>query len=287
MATQMAVLGGEEIYDHIDRGAIAAEVLGPHETPFGPSGDVFRTTDGTGVLYLARHGRGMKRPAPSRINDRANIYAVKDLGAACVLSFSSCGAVRHTLSVGDLVLLEDLIDQTTGRPRTFFPDSPLGYLREFPLFCPACRQMIGELLGGDASFHDNVTAAVREGPRMQTPAEIRMIAQLGADVATQSFVPEVFLAKELEMCYVAVGYVRNYAETGSRHAPFRAGRFMDDGAGPDDTGLIPRAVNAMPDLVGRLAERLARTDLTGCPCAASQSANRKRYDLPADWREWF
>ncbi len=287
MTGQLAILCGQEFFDSLDSGAITARSVGQAETPFGLSGEQFVTDGEAGIRYLARHGAGREKCAPHRINDRANIYALKDSGATHVIGFGSCGSVRHSLSVGDLVLLGDVIDQTTARPTTLFPDSPLGYLREFPLFCPSSQQALRDMLGGLDNAHVNVVAAVREGPRMQTPAEIRLLAGLGADVVTHGFVPELFFARELELCYTGIAYIHNYAETGSRHAPFRPGRLFDQSAGDGDSGLLSAAIASLSKLAEQFALALANNEIPSCPCTTIQAEHREMYDLPQDWRQWF
>ncbi len=130
------------------------------------------------------------------------------------------------------------------------------------------------------------TAAVCEGPRMETPAEVRTLGSLGAEVVTHAFAPEVFLAKELQLCYSAVCYVVNYAETGSRHRPFAAGDLFG-GLMPKSEGQrLAGTVAAMSRIVGQVAAAVATAAKT-CECDKTMSHNIRAYGLSDDWRKWF
>ena len=286
MSATIACIAGEEIHRQWDAGRIEGERLGPRPTPFGDSGEVFLVrTDGASYYLLSRHGKGLAKTAPARVRDRANLYALKDLGTECVLAWGPGGAITHNIAVGDLVILSDVIDRTCLRERTFFEDSPLGYLRQFPVFCPHLRRAVGEVLHEmKLIYHGSGTAAVCEGPRLETPAEIRMLGTVGAEVVTHSFVPEVFLSKELELCYAAVCYVVNYAETGSSRRPFAAGTLFGPLSEKSDDQRLAGVVSAMSEIVRKVA---AAEGDRGCECAKTMAAHVRQYDLPEDWRQWF
>jgi 5'-methylthioadenosine phosphorylase len=287
MAVSIACIAGEEVYRQWDAGGIVGRRLGQHGTPFGPSAEIFHIDGGDGYYLLPRYGLGMNKTAPFRINYRANLYALKDLGVQHVLSWGSGGAVTHNLAVGDLVILDDLIDNTYLRPRTFFEDSPLGFLRQFPVFCPALRQAAGAVLGHmKLVFHNSGTAAVAEGPRMETPAEIRKLASVGAHVVTHSFAPEAFLAKELQLCYAAICYVVNYAETGSKHRPFAVGDLFGGLTTKSDGERLAGTMGALCQIVANVAAKLVNPPPT-CDCDKTMAHHIRAYNLPADWRKWF
>jgi 5'-methylthioadenosine phosphorylase len=289
MAGTLGCIAGEEIYWQWDAGRLPGEALGPRDTPFGPSGDLFRIeTSGSPILLLPRHGGGMDRPAPCLVNDRANVYALKDAGVDHILGWGPGGAITHNIAVGDLVVLGDLMDQTTRREPTFFKDNPLGMLRQFPVFCSTLRNLVVDILQEMRLVHHATgVAAVREGPRMDTPAEIRMLSTLGAEVVTRTFVPELFLARELEMGYVAVCYVTHYAETGSRHRPFAPGGLFGPVNQETEADRLDAVVGTLGRIATQLAEAIDRTDLSLCPCCSSQRHHVAEHNLPADWRAWF
>ncbi|MGB2820146.1 MAG: MTAP family purine nucleoside phosphorylase [Phycisphaerae bacterium] len=288
MSATIACVAGEEIHRQWAAGRIEGERIGPRRTPFGDSGEVFRIdTEDVSYYLLPRYGRGLAKTAPWRINDRANMYALKDLGVERVLAWAPGGAITHTIAVGDMVILSDLIDRTYRRTETFFEDSPLGYLREFPVFCPQLGQAVAETFRElKLVYHATGTAAVCEGPRLETPAEIRMLATVGAGVVTHNFVPEVFLARELQLCYAAVCYVVNYAETGSRHRPFAPGSLFGPLSGDCETERLAGAVGAMSEIVRSVAAAVGQ-QARPCECGKAMAAHVKRYDLPGDWRQWF
>lgn len=288
MSISVACIAGEEILRQWQAGRIAGEQIGPRETPFGPSGEIF-LIDGeqSGFYLLPRHGLGMNKTAPCKINYRANIYALKDLGVEAILAWGPGGAVTHNIAIGDLVILNDLIDQTHHRPKTFFEDSPLGFLRQFPVFCPSLRRICGEILHDmKLVYHGAGTAAVTEGPRLETPAEVRMLTTIGAEIVTHTFVPEMFLARELQMCYTAICYVVNYAETGSRHRPFVAGGLFGGLAAQSDSDRLAGTVGAMSQIVSNVAAAL-KTSKKTCDCDKTMTTHINTYNLPDDWKKWI
>ncbi|MCE5327641.1 MAG: MTAP family purine nucleoside phosphorylase [Planctomycetaceae bacterium] len=288
MAATLACIAGEEVYRQWQTGHIAGMQLGPRKTPFGNSGEIFLVSaEGTEFYLLPRYGAGMSKTAPCKINSRANMYALKDLGVNRVVAWGPGGTITHNIAVGDLVILTDLLDLTRRRDCTFFEDTPLGFLRQFPVFCPSLRKAAGEALHSmRLVFHGSGTAAVSEGPRLETPAEIRMLSALGAEVATHTFVPEVFLAKELQMCYAAVCYVVNYAEGGLRHKPFAPGTLFGGLSAESDHDRVAGAVSAMTQTMVRIAHAVQNAP-PDCACEKTMQHNIEAYGLDADWHTWF
>ncbi len=287
MDVNFACIAGAEIHRQYDAEQIIGQHVGSRPTPFGQSGEMFLVNGDCPFYVLPRYGVGMRKVAPRKINARANMYALKDLGVQCVLTWSPGGAVTHTLAVGELVICSDLIDQTYLRDKTFFEDSPLGFLRQFPVFCPSLRQAAAEIISEmNLPHRDGGTIVASEGPRLETPAEVRLLAHHGAEVVTHAFVPEVFLAKELEMCYAGICYIVNYAESGSRHTPFMAGNLFGGLTQEDDAFRLSKAIGAMKDVLARIACVLTEKDMT-CQCDKTMAANVAEYELSEDWRQWF
>ena len=288
MAVSVACIAGEEIHRQWDAGRIGGRKLGPRKTPFGTSAEIFLLDREPPPLYLmARSGVGMAKPAPRKVSYRANMYALKDLGVEYVLAWGPGGAITHTMAIGDLVILSDVIDRTYLRDKTFFEDSPLGYLRQFPVFCPTLRTVVGQVLHEmKLVYHGTGAAAVSEGPRLETPAEIRMLGSMGAELVTHTFVPEVFLARELQLCYAAICYVVNYAETGSRHRPFAGGGLFGGLTDQTEAQRLAGAVGAMSRIVHNVAAAVGPGPRT-CECSTTMARHVEEYGLPADWRQWF
>ena len=288
MTSGFACIAGEEIYRLWDAGKVAGEALGPRQTPFGASGEVFLVDRDRHPFYLlARHRKGLAKTAPHVVNHRANVYALRDLGVDTVMGWGPAGAITHSIMLNDLVLISDLIDFTFLRDRTFFEGSPLGYLRQFPVFCGDLRKLAIDVLHAmGLVYHPQAIAAVKEGPRLETPAEVRHLAGIGAEIVTHCLVPEVFLARELQMCYAGVCYVVNYAETGSRHRPFETGGLFGN-LQHFAHGRHIDSPNASLDQVARLLAGELATRQKTCECPAAMDAMIDEFHLDRDWRKWF
>ena len=288
MSAKLACIAGATIYRMLKGGHLDAQEPVRKLTPFGLPEPAFLVNNSDAPFYLMpRHGPGLDRPAPWPMNVRANLYALKDLGVEAIVSWSAAGAITHNLHLGQLMLPDDVLDMTRRRPMTMFENCALGFLRQFPVFCDPLREMLADVmveLGLSAQMGG--TVAVTEGPRLETPAEVRMLATVGAEVVTHTLAPEVFLARELQMCYAGICYIVNYAETGSRHRPFNVGELFAElrqdqgGKPPTDTAEL------LPKLLTRLAAKLKQTP-PACDCRQSMSEYIKDYDLSDNWREWF
>lgn len=297
------------IAEQWDCEAFPSRSVGCRDTPFGPSGELFLldpldpldppdisdTSEAASPrCYLLSREPGDKTDVTRhRVNDRANLYALKDLGVTCVVGWGPGAAVTHNIAVGDLVVLSDVIDQTTQREGSFFPNSPLGRLRQFPVFCEFLRHRLVETLKASNQPHRiSGIAAVREGPRWETPAEVRMLTQIGAELITSAFVPEMFLARELQMGYVAVCHVTNYAETGSRFEPFRAAapQLFSVRETAEHAPLPPDSRAVLAQTILRLAVHLAEAESAkgrDCYCRETQADHIREFSLSEDWHDWI
>ena len=184
-------------------------------TPYGePSGALtFGRICGQEVIFLARHGYGHTIP-PHDVNYRANLWALKDHGVDRVVSVATVGAIHPGLLPGMLVIPNQIIDYTHGRAATYFVggDKPVVHL-DFTL--PYCEAMRAALLEAAASagitLRDGGVYGVAQGPRLETAAEINRMERDGVDMVGMTGMPEAYLARELELCYAAVGAVVNQA----------------------------------------------------------------------------
>lgn len=165
------------------------------------------------VIVLPRHGRAHGIP-PHRINYRANIWTLHALGVREVLATQSVGSMQPTMAPGHFVLPSQFLDWTHGRAGTFF-DGGHAPVRHVDVSQPYCPRLTGCLLrAGDflsTILHSDGVYACTEGPRFETPAEIRALKMLGADIVGMTGIPEVVLAREAGLCYVAVAVVANWA----------------------------------------------------------------------------
>ncbi|HVM80947.1 MAG TPA: S-methyl-5'-thioadenosine phosphorylase [Stellaceae bacterium] len=181
-------------------------------SPFGEVSDelCFGRLGGTRVVFLPRHGRGHRLP-PSEINFRANIDALKRAGVTDVISLSAVGSLREDLPPGSFVLVDQFIDRTFARPKSFFG---AGCVAHVALGHPVCSRL-GDALaaaGSDAgmTIRRGGTYLVMEGPQFSTLAESRLYRGWGCDVIGMTNMPEAKLAREAELCYATVAMVTDY-----------------------------------------------------------------------------
>lgn len=184
-------------------------------TPYGePSGALtFGTLCAAPVVFLARHGYG-HTIAPHEVNYRANIWALREAGVDALISVASVGGIRADFGPGSLVVPDQIIDYTWGRPSTFFEgaDQPVRHVDFTHPYAAELRQRILEAAraAGVPVFDGGVYAAT-QGPRLETAAEIKRLEADGADLVGMTGMPEAVLARELGIAYAAVNVVANYA----------------------------------------------------------------------------
>lgn len=272
--------------DFLQRGVKRLQTVSP-PTPFGPSNPVhlFIWQD-IPFAVLSRHGEtGYEVSAPF-VNDRANLYALKDLGVEKILAWCAPGAINEAMAPGDLVVPHDILDEGHQQPYTFFAGRGPGFVRQNPVFCPELReQLIATLASGPFPLHPFGVYTATTGPRLETVAEIRKFKLLGGDLVGMTLVPEVFLARELEFCYAALCYVVNYAE-GIKDRPYQAGVLFDGLATPEEFSRVQKVEAAFADLALHLLPAVAATPRR-CPCPTLLERYRQRGDLSRNWREWF
>jgi 5'-methylthioadenosine phosphorylase len=184
-------------------------------TPYGePSGALtFGRICGHDVIFLARHGYGHTIP-PHEVNYRANLWALKDHGVDRVVSVATVGGIHPDLIPGMLVIPDQIIDYTHGRAATYSVggDKPVTHLDfTFP-YCDAMRAaLLQAAVNAGISLRDGGVYGAVQGPRLETAAEINRMERDGADMVGMTGMPEAYLARELELCYAAVGVVVNHA----------------------------------------------------------------------------
>jgi len=182
------------------------------KTPFGEPSDaiVLGILEGKHVAFLARHGRG-HRILPGEINYRANIYAMKLLGAERIISVSAVGSLKEDLRPGEFLVPDQFFDRTKNRVSTFFGE---GIVAHVAFAHPTCGQLSGVL--GDACVHETVKVHRRgtymciEGPQFSTLAEAEVNRQLRFDVIGMTNVTEAKLAREAEICYATIAMITDY-----------------------------------------------------------------------------
>jgi 5'-methylthioadenosine phosphorylase len=166
-------------------------------------------------VFLHRHfdpnAPGHNSVPPHRINYRANIAALKQLGVTGIVASTAVGSLRAGWPSGTLVLLDQFIDCTTQRAKTFFDERAV-HIDVTQPYCPRLRALLLQTAAQlNLALHDGGTYLCTDGPRFETPAEIRVYAQWGADVVGMTGVPEVTLAREAGIAYAGVSIVTNAA----------------------------------------------------------------------------
>ena len=205
----IGVIGGSGLYNM--PGFTAQQEIAV-ETPFGSPSEVFVVGKlaGKDVAFLTRHGRG-HRIAPSELNFRANIFAMKKLGVERILSLSAVGSLKEEHKPGDFVVVDQFIDRTFHRESTFFGE---GLVAHVSFAHPVCEDLAKVAYG--AAGQAGLTAkhvgtyVCMEGPAFSTLAESRLYRSWGADVIGMTNLQEAKLAREAEMCYTTVAMVTDY-----------------------------------------------------------------------------
>ena len=208
-------------------------------TPYGePSGALtFGRIRGRDVVFLARHGYG-HTIAPHEVNYRANIWALKDAGAECVVSVASVGGIRKDIVPGMLMLPHQVIDYTWGRSSTFFEGAgvPVNHIDFTEPYSPDLRRrLLAAAKASNESILDGGVYAATQGPRLETAAEITRLERDGADLVGMTGMPEAGLARELSLEYATIAVVANHAAgrgDSQRAVPLdKIGEILDEAMG--------------------------------------------------------
>ena len=208
--TKIAIIGGSGIYD-IDGlvGATWTDV----ETPWGAPSDQVLTgkLNDVDMVFLPRHGRGHVY-SPTTVPYRANIDALKRLGVTDVISVSACGSFRDEMAPGNFVVVDQFIDRTFAREKSFFGTGCVAHVSVAHPTCPrlsaACVQAASD---AGITVHNGGTYLAMEGPQFSSIAESKMYRESwGADVIGMTNMPEAKLAREAELCYASVAMITDY-----------------------------------------------------------------------------
>lgn len=206
---QLAVIGGSGLYSMEGLSDVREKAI---KTPFGePSSPVMLgTLEGQRVAFLARHGLG-HTVSPSEVNYRANIYALKSLGARFVLSVSACGSLREDFEPGHLVVPDQLYDRTRMRENSFFGEGLVAHVGVADPFCAEFSQQIyAAAEASGASAHQGGNFITIEGPRFSTRIESNTYRSWGLDIIGMTTSPEAFLAREAELHYGVLAHITDY-----------------------------------------------------------------------------
>ena len=210
MATKIGVIGGSGVYD-ID-GLEGAEWVSV-DSPWGAPSDAILTgtLDGVEMAFLPRHGRGHVH-SPTTVPYRANIDALKRLGVTDVFSVSACGSFREEMRPGDFVVVDQFIDRTVNRDKTFFGTGLVAHVSMAHPTCPRLSSAAAEAArAAGVTVHEGGTYLAMEGPQFSSLAESKMYRESwGCDVIGMTNMPEAKLAREAELCYASVAMITDY-----------------------------------------------------------------------------
>ena len=205
----LAVIGGSGLYEMPDLQDIREYDL---NTPYGkPSAPIIGgELDGIPVVFLARHGIG-HRLSPSEVNYRANIYALKMLGAERIVSINACGSLREDYAPGDIIIPDQIFDFTRDRKRSFFGEGLVAHISIADPFCSDLSSSVVQATRQTgATTHVGGTFIIIEGPRFSTRAESNVFRSWGMSLIGMTASPEAFLAREAEICYTVMAHVTDY-----------------------------------------------------------------------------
>lgn len=265
MQPRIGVIGGSGVYQ-ID--GLTSATWTAVDTPWGPPSDeiLTGTLHGTPMAFLPRHGRGHVH-TPSSVPYRANIDALKRLGCTDILAVSAVGSLRADFKPGDFVLVDQFIDRTFAREKSFFGP---GFVAHVSLAHPTCPRLGEAVAQAAGQIHRAATYLAMEGPQFSTLAESRLYRQWGADVIGMTGMPEAKLAREAELSYASVAMITDFDCWHEDH-------------GAVDVAQVIATLTANADraraLVARLAEGFQRPDT--CPCGCDRALTHALMTAPA------
>ncbi len=275
--TFLGIIGGSGLYE-ID--SLETPEWVSVDTPWGaPSDQILTgTIDGCPVAFLPRHGRGHVH-APTSIPYRANIDALKRLGATDIVSVSACGSLREELAPGDFVLVDQFIDRTFAREKSFFGTGCVAHVSVAHPTCgrlsSACHRIAGRL---GITSHEGGTYLAMEGPQFSTLAESEMYRNaMNCDVIGMTNMPEAKLAREAEICYATVAMVTDYDSWHPEHGEVDVQEIirtlMDNTAKAKElVARIPGELGSTRELCGQGCDRSLDWAILSADAAKSELA---------------
>lgn len=271
----LAVIGGSGLYAM--PGLKETCELEP-STPYGKTSApiVVGTLESQRVAFLARHGIG-HHISPSEVPYRANIYALKALGVERIISISACGSLREDYAPGDIVVPDQVFDMTHGRARSFFGEGLVAHISIADPFCPDLSQRVYQAVqtaGGKA--HLGGAFITIEGPRFSTKAESHTYRSWGMSIIGMTTSPEVFLAREAEICYATMAHVTDYDVWHTSEQPVTVEMVIE---------ILYRNTELAQEAVRLLARELPSERSCSCPDALATALITQPDKIPAETRQ--
>ena len=203
----IGIFGGSGFYEFLEN---IEEVR--IDTPYGETSDslMIGTIADKKVAFMPRHGRNHSI-APHKVNYRANVWAMKEIGCKCVISPCAAGSLQKRVAPGHIVFCDQYVNWTNGRLDTFFDKEDIQHISAAEPYCPDLRKVAIESaknLGYE--FHETGTVVVVQGPRFSTKSESAFFTKQGWEVINMTQYPEVHLVKELNMCPLNISLITDY-----------------------------------------------------------------------------
>jgi len=287
MQVKNAVIGGSKAYTLLNDNKIVGKRIGEIQTPFGKSQTIFLVKeDNIEFLFLTRHGEKGYELNASSVNYQANIYALKELGVERIIAWSGPGAINEDLELGQYLIPDDLIDETKSRILSFYAkNSGIGFIRSFPVFCPQLSDELDKILEKfKCKYQKGGIYVCTEGPRLETKAEIKKFKLFGADVVGMTLIPEVFLARELELCYVALCYITNYAEGIKEERVYQENTLFDGLITEEERKKVDKAIEQFPKIIKEFYKELLFKERN---CNCNQLMKRYKEKIGNNWHNWI
>lgn len=264
----MAIIGGSGVYrlsfvENLKKSSI--------DTPYGQVTVREGIYNGQKIIFLNRHGEKHSIP-PHKINYLANIWAFKKLGIETIIATNSVGSLDRKIKPGSVIFCNDFIDFTKTRKNTFFDHKKLGVIHTDMTvsYCPALRHLFSIIAKKDKiPYRSRGVMAVTDGPRFETPAEIKAYRRLGADVVGMTSAPEIILARELNMCYGSIGIVSNYA-AGINHRSLTSQEVFE---------TLEINSDKITRLIAQILNRWIANKTKKCPCDAGNNDYKKILEI--------
>jgi len=253
---RIAIIGGSGLEDLL-RASKVVQLQTPYGTPPPISVGSLGKEE---VAFLPRHGPKHDLP-PHKVNYRANLYSLKQLGVERIIATNAVGAINESYMPGDLVIPSDILDLTKSRVGTYFDSAPVTHIDVTEPYCSELSKLLVACCHSiDVDVREKAVLAATEGPRYETPAEIRMLRGLGGDIVGMTGAPEVFLARELEICYSTVCFVSN-----------KAAGMQERLSAVEVMNVGKRVIPSMLELIRQAVEKIPRERTCLCGKAIHQA----------------
>lgn len=272
---KLAIIGGTGLQSMPDLENIQALEI---DTPFGKPSSPITVGELSGVqlAFLSRHGLG-HHLTPSEVPYQANIYALKSLGVERIVSVSACGSLREDYSPGNIVIPNQIIDLTKSRKNSFFGEGMVAHVSVADPFCPdLSAQLFAAAKICTPNVHKGGGYVTIEGPRFSTRAESNTFRSWGMSIIGMTASPEVFLAREAEICYATMAHVTDYDVWHVSEAPVTVDMVME---------ILNRNLHLAQEIIRTLASDLAVRRDCDCESAMANAVITNPKAIPPETRQ--